>query len=185
MVQCLIKSKRTLDAKPHADRKSISYGRCFIPWREMQALTTSDGRSWLWNGDTAFWGGRSPILFRWSAGLPAHTIEIDGVSYPMSRHGFARRAEFALAASTATACRYELAASQATKAVYPFDFLLAVERFGRRRSPSCLGRGQQPRPAANTLRRKLPSGLSGHGHYRRGGAAIMSMPRSTVGASRT
>ncbi|KQV28581.1 aldose epimerase [Rhizobium sp. Root1203] len=94
---------------------------------EMQALTTSDGRSWLWNGDAAFWGGRSPILFPMVGKAPGDTIVIDGESYPMSQHGFARRAEFTLAVSTGTACRYELAASQATRAVYPFDFLLAVE----------------------------------------------------------
>ena len=42
------------------------------------------------------------------------------------QHGFARRSEFALAASTATMCRYELIASEATRAVYPFDFQLAL-----------------------------------------------------------
>jgi galactose mutarotase-like enzyme len=117
---------------------------------EMQALTTSDGRSWLWNGDTAFWGGRSPILFPMVGRAPGDTIEIDGVSYPMSQHGFARRAEFALAASTATACRYELAASQATRAVYPFDFLLAVEHSVEGRtltvSAEVNNRDQRPMP---------------------------------------
>ena len=28
---------------------------------EMQSIVTSDGQSWLWNGDAAFWGGRSPV----------------------------------------------------------------------------------------------------------------------------
>lgn len=94
---------------------------------EMQALTTSDGRSWLWNGDAAFWGGRSPILFPMVGKAPDDTLVIDGQSYPMGQHGFARRTEFALAASSATMCRYELVSSPATKAVYPFDFLLALE----------------------------------------------------------
>lgn len=94
---------------------------------EMQALTTSDGRSWLWTGDAAFWTGRSPILFPIVGKAPDDKIAIDGTVYPMAQHGFARRSEFVLAASTATMCRYELAASAATRAVYPFDFLLAVE----------------------------------------------------------
>ena len=94
---------------------------------EMQALTTSDGRSWLWTGDAAFWTGRSPILFPIVGKAPDDKVAIDGTVYPMAQHGFARRSEFTLASSTATACRHELAASEATRAVYPFDFLLAVE----------------------------------------------------------
>lgn len=93
---------------------------------EMQALTSSDGRSWVWNGDAAFWTGRSPILFPMVGKAPNDTLKVDGHSAPMTQHGFARRSEFALASSSETSCRYELAASEATKAVYPFDFLLAV-----------------------------------------------------------
>ncbi len=54
-------------------------------------------------------------------------MAVDGVEYPMAQHGFARRSEFALAASTQTMCRHELQASEKTRAVYPFDFLLALE----------------------------------------------------------
>lgn len=93
---------------------------------EMQALTSSDGRSWLWTGDAAFWTGRSPILFPIVGKTPDDKITIDGTVYPMAQHGFARRSEFALAASTETMCRFELTASEATRAVYPFEFQLAV-----------------------------------------------------------
>ncbi|MDU0310028.1 aldose 1-epimerase family protein [Rhizobium sp. 10PS4] len=93
---------------------------------EMQALRSSDGRSWLWTGDAAFWTGRSPILFPIVGKAPDDKIAIDGMVYPMAQHGFARRSEFVLAASTETMCRFELAASDATRAVYPFEFQLAV-----------------------------------------------------------
>ncbi|MBX4893216.1 aldose 1-epimerase family protein [Rhizobium bangladeshense] len=94
---------------------------------EMQALTTNDGRSWLWTGDATFWTGRSPILFPIVGKAPDDQVAIDGTVYPLAQHGFARRSEFALATSTATTCRHELVASSATRAVYPFEFLLAVE----------------------------------------------------------
>jgi galactose mutarotase-like enzyme len=123
---------------------------------EMQALTTSDGRSWLWNGDAAFWGGRSPVLFPMVGRAPNDTIAIDGQSYPMSQHGFARRAEFALAASTATMCRYELAASEATRAVYPFDFLLAVEHAVEGRTLTVAAE------VANRDQRAMPFGIGFH-----------------------
>jgi len=94
---------------------------------EMQTLATSDGRSWLWNGDAAFWSGRSPVLFPIVGKAPDDVLAIGGQTYSMGQHGFARRAEFALASASATTCRYELASSPATKAVFPFDFLLTVE----------------------------------------------------------
>jgi len=94
---------------------------------EMQTLTGSDGRSWLWNGDARFWGGRSPILFPIVGKAEGDSVDIDGTAYAMGQHGFARRSDFVLAASTATMCRHELAASDASRAVYPFDFLLALE----------------------------------------------------------
>lgn len=93
---------------------------------EMQSLTSSDGRNWLWSGDAAFWAGRSPVLFPIVGKAPDNKLEIDGKVYEMNQHGFARRSEFTLAGSSATSCRYELTASDATRAVYPFDFRLAL-----------------------------------------------------------
>lgn len=94
---------------------------------EMQSLTSSDGREWLWDGDAAFWAGRSPILFPIVGKAPDNRLTIDGTSYEMNQHGFARRSEFALVESSAEKCRYELTASDATRAVYPFAFRLAVD----------------------------------------------------------
>ena len=94
---------------------------------EMQSITARDGTNWLWNGDAAFWTGRSPVLFPIVGKAPDDTLLIDGKPYPMAQHGFARRREFALETTTATACRYVLEASDETRAVYPFDFKLSVE----------------------------------------------------------
>jgi galactose mutarotase-like enzyme len=123
---------------------------------EMQALDTSDGRSWLWNGDAAFWGGRSPVLFPIVGKAPDDVLAIDGQTFAMGQHGFARRTEFALASATATACRYELASSPATMAVFPFDFLLAVEHTLVRRSLTVAAE------VTNRDRRPMPFGLGFH-----------------------
>lgn len=93
---------------------------------EMQSLTTSDNKSWLWNGDAAWWSGRSPILFPIVGKAPDNKLKIGGKPYEMAQHGFARRSVFALTSSDTLRCRYELRASGATRAVYPFEFLLAV-----------------------------------------------------------
>ena len=56
---------------------------------EMQSLTSTGGISWLWNGDAAFWTGRSPILFPIVGKAPDDTVEIDGKAYPMVTEGAA------------------------------------------------------------------------------------------------
>lgn len=94
---------------------------------EMQSVVTHDGKNWLWNGDPAFWTGRSPVLFPIVGRAPDDMLLIDGRSYPMAQHGFARRRAFSLAAASETMCRHILEASTETRAVYPFDFRLAVE----------------------------------------------------------
>ncbi|UJW87546.1 aldose 1-epimerase family protein [Devosia sp. SL43] len=94
---------------------------------EMQSIVTSDGQSWLWDGDPAFWGGRSPVLFPMVGKAPGDHISVDGVRYPMGQHGFARRSEFALAESGADFCRFELRSGHASRSVYPFDFGLVLE----------------------------------------------------------
>lgn len=93
---------------------------------ETQSIETTDGRSWLWNGDKTFWTGRSPILFPIVGRADNDTITVDGTAYTMKQHGFARRSTFTLAEQSETACRFELASSAETLAQYPFEFLLSV-----------------------------------------------------------
>ncbi len=94
---------------------------------EMQSIVTHDGRSWLWHGDAAFWGGRSPVLFPMVGKAPNDQVSIEGQRYSMGQHGFARRSEFALVESGADFCRFELVAGEVSKTLYPFDFVLALE----------------------------------------------------------
>jgi len=93
---------------------------------EMQSITTADGRAWLWNGDAAWWSGRAPILFPIVGRAPDDRVTIGDKTYPMAQHGFARRSEFTLDVAGDSMCRYELRASEATRAVYPFDFALSL-----------------------------------------------------------
>jgi galactose mutarotase-like enzyme len=123
---------------------------------EMQSITSTDGRNWLWNGDAAFWNGRSPILFPIVGKAPDNHVTIDGKSHEMNQHGFARRSEFVLAETTTTMCRFELVASEASKAVYPFDFLLALEHSleGRTLTVAAI--------VENTGNKPLPFGIGYH-----------------------
>lgn len=94
---------------------------------EMQSMVTSDGASWLWHGDAAFWGGRSPVLFPMVGRAPDDQVSIEGTRFPMGQHGFARRSQFTLAAKGADFCRFELASGTASHSIFPFEFLLVLE----------------------------------------------------------
>ena len=93
---------------------------------ELQALTTADGGEWLWIGDPAWWTGRAPLLFPVVGEVAGGVIRVDGRTYPMPKHGFARRRTFELTASAADEACFRLTADAATRAAYPFDFALDV-----------------------------------------------------------
>ena len=81
-----------------------------------------DGVDYLWNaGDP--WNYSAPILFPIISALPDDTLVHNGAGYAIPSHGFARRTEW----NPLGDGRFELAASDATRAQYPFEFRLVVE----------------------------------------------------------
>jgi galactose mutarotase-like enzyme len=94
---------------------------------EMQSIQTRDGRNWLWHGDASYWTGRSPILFPIVGKAPNDTVSVAGQHFQMSQHGFARRSNFELVVEESDRCVYRLVASEASRAMYPFNFQLDVE----------------------------------------------------------
>ncbi len=53
-----------------------------------------EGREYIWNGYAAYWNHHSPMLFP-IVGKPYNNeLHVDGKTYPMKRHGFARDSEF-------------------------------------------------------------------------------------------
>lgn len=123
---------------------------------EMQSIVTSDGASWLWDGDPAFWNGRSPLLFPMVGKAPNDHVTIDGQRYPMGQHGFARRSEFTLVDASAEHCCFELASGQASHSIYPFVFILSVEHRVSGRSVTVTAE------VTNRDHRPMPFGIGFH-----------------------
>ena len=61
---------------------------------ELQSIVDENGVERLWQGDPAFWTGRAPILFPVAGGLKDDCFEMNGVTYPMPKHGFVRKLEW-------------------------------------------------------------------------------------------
>jgi len=93
---------------------------------EMQYLRTAAGDDVLWHGDPAHWSGRAPVLFPIVGRAPDDTIAVGAHKASMSQHGFARRRTFDFMDASEAECHHVLSASEETRAVYPFDFVLHV-----------------------------------------------------------
>lgn len=93
---------------------------------ELRSLQTADGAEWLWQGDEAWWAGRSPLLFPVVGRSRDGTMLIGGKSYPMAPHGFARTVDFEVRSATAERVEFSLHAREETYTSYPFDFSLTV-----------------------------------------------------------
>lgn len=93
---------------------------------ELVRLQDRDGLDLLWDGDPAFWTGRSPLLFPIVGEAKDNRITVAGAQYEIGRHGFARTSTFALVSSDTARCTWRLEASEATRRHYPFEFRLDV-----------------------------------------------------------
>lgn len=83
-------------------------------------------RSYLWYGDSAYWGRRSPVLFPIVGSLKNKEYIYNGKRYPMSQHGFARDMEFTMTSHDVDSIWFELKSDAATYEKYPFHFRLEV-----------------------------------------------------------
>jgi galactose mutarotase-like enzyme len=76
----------------------------------------------LWQADAKIWGWHAPNLFPVVGGLINDELLVDGKTYAMARHGFARQSEFILLESDEVHATYSLPNSEKTLQIYPYKF---------------------------------------------------------------
>ena len=89
---------------------------------QLMSITAADGTEYLWNGDPAYWAGRSPILFPYVGRLTNDRYTYGGKEYEMTRHGFARRAAFSVQAQGKDHITLHLEDTPESRKSYPFAF---------------------------------------------------------------
>lgn len=92
----------------------------------MSIVRKENGREYLWCGDKAYWGRRSPVLFPFVGSLQKKQYIWQGKSYPMGQHGFARDRKFARISQRGDCIRYRLCSDEDTMKKYPFPFQLDI-----------------------------------------------------------
>lgn len=85
-----------------------------------------NGLEYLWQAEPSVWAFHAPNLFPVVGNCLNNQIQIDGIKYPMQRHGFARHSPFVLTDSSANHAVFSLDYSEATLAVYPYKFSFQV-----------------------------------------------------------
>jgi galactose mutarotase-like enzyme len=81
---------------------------------------------YLWQADPEVWGWHAPNLFPVVGRCINNQILIDGKTFSMEKHGFARTSHFKRVESTDIHAKFSLNYSQATLAVYPYKFEFQV-----------------------------------------------------------
>ena len=84
------------------------------------------GTEFIWQADPAHWAKHAPILFPIVGRLKDDTYVLNGKTYHLPQHGFAREMDFGVTGHSSETLDFELRASEDTKKKYPYDFLLVV-----------------------------------------------------------
>jgi galactose mutarotase-like enzyme len=94
---------------------------------ELQSIFQKEFQTeYMWDGNPAFWGKHSPLLFPIVGTLKGNTYQYQGATYTLPRHGFARDHEFLVEVQTTDSVGFLLKSDASTRKDYPFDFELRV-----------------------------------------------------------
>lgn len=92
---------------------------------ELKSLRLND-TEYIWPGDPRFWTGSAPLLFPVCSGLVDDEYCLDGKTYPMQKHGYARFCDFQVERAREDAVTFLLHSDEESRKQYPFDYELRV-----------------------------------------------------------
>lgn len=87
-------------------------------------INKKENKEMLWQGDSQFWGRKSPVLFPVVGKYKNGKTTYEGKEYHSGQHGFARDSEFTLIEKTENKLSFELLSNEGTLKQYPFRFRL-------------------------------------------------------------
>ncbi|MCQ2147771.1 MAG: aldose 1-epimerase family protein [Bacteroidales bacterium] len=91
------------------------------------ASIKKDGKEYVWQADPKFWGRHAPILFPIVGKVWNDEYRVDGKTFNLPQHGFARDADFYVIKETADELILGLDSSKETLAKYPYNFHLEAK----------------------------------------------------------
>jgi galactose mutarotase-like enzyme len=85
-----------------------------------------NGLDYMWNGDPAYWGRVSPVLFPIVGRLKEDRYQLNGMTFEMSQHGFLRDVEFTVGNQTATSVSFAFKSGDSFLHIYPYEFTAII-----------------------------------------------------------
>lgn len=92
---------------------------------ELTSIQCRD-KEYLWQADPKFWKRHSPVLFPIVGSVWNNEYRVDGKTFSLTQHGFARDMEFALVHRDSHSATYRLLSNEQTLAKYPYKFCLEI-----------------------------------------------------------
>ena len=92
---------------------------------ELQSIR-KDGKEYLWQGDSKYWGRRSPVLFPTVGRVWEDKYRHAGNTYEIGQHGFARDMDFQVTFKDDDGIVYWLESTPDTLGKFPFPFRLMI-----------------------------------------------------------
>jgi galactose mutarotase-like enzyme len=81
-------------------------------------INKENGINYLWKGDAKYWAKHAPVLFPVIGKVTNDSIKVNGVSYPMTKHGFARDTNFEVRKQSETTLEFVISSNDETKKSY-------------------------------------------------------------------
>lgn len=111
---------------------SIENEKIKLSFREYGGELTSifskkTNTEYLWTGDPAHWNFHAPVLFPIVGKVLNGKYKLNGETYELPQHGFARKRNFKLYAKEDNRIVFELMSDEESLKVYPFHFTLQHE----------------------------------------------------------
>lgn len=86
-----------------------------------------DSAEYIWQADSKFWSRHAPILFPIVGKLKDDQYQLDGKTYHMSQHGFARDRDFLVTNHSSDSLAMTLSEDDESLKIYPYKFELTIE----------------------------------------------------------
>ena len=117
----VVKSQTTITISNHELTVRIS-----TQGAELQSIKSSSGTEYLWQGDSAYWGGRAPLMFPVNVRFKDEKFTYKGKEYEMPRMGLAVISEFKVIEKQQNKVVLTLKSNEETVKFYPFQFSFSV-----------------------------------------------------------
>jgi len=90
-------------------------------------INKNNNINYLWKGDAKYWGKHAPVLFPVIGMVTNNSIKVNGETYPMTKHGFARDTNFEVRKQSIDSIELFITSNEENKKSFPFDFDFSVK----------------------------------------------------------